>query len=406
LLAYIIYQDWLEGKCVEPELPKFRKSASASIILPKPSPAVDLEGPNDDSPRSSIRNNVSREADGYPFRAPPPGSYQDDDTEPSPKNLLMAVMGVKSAVNHFAKVLITNMNKHPVELEYLKQTILREVRADMDRANHWKFLVQAFICKRLFDGFDAPNGYFGVEYFENDRMTKLIAFADFSKFKDKASTISMLLDSDSPDGSFLGRFCFKKFKSISGDLASNQPLPIYQEEWDAVERECHPKTVFYQSFLKVAVSVWLVHRLVHSFEEKVEMLIYEKGAKFQRQTMESVVPGSYEEEDEEADVNTEVGFSVIPGFQVSRSVVKCEVYLRSRNRATELEITGRTSTEKTLVKTHSNKPPGKTLSGKTSLKPLTPELLVRDSHSTRSLQPPEGFSSSSHYVDHVSSSPP
>jgi len=80
--------------------------------------------------------------------------------------------------------------------------------------------------------------------------------------------------------------------------------------------------------------------------------------------------------------------------------VKCEVYLRSRNRATELEITGRTSTEKTLVKIPSNEPPGKTLSGKTSLKPLTPELPFRASHSARSLQPSEGFSSSSHYVDH------
>ncbi|KAG0586928.1 hypothetical protein KC19_2G128100 [Ceratodon purpureus] len=49
--------------------------------------------------------------------------------------------------------------------------------------------------------------------------------------------------------------------------------------------------------------------------------------------MESVVPGGYEEEDEEtgADVNTVVGFLVIPGFQVSKSVVKCEVYLRNKN---------------------------------------------------------------------------
>jgi len=313
----------------------------------------------------------------------------------------MAVMGVKSAVNHFAKVLITDMNKHPVELEYLKQTILREVKSQVDRANHWKFLVQAFICKRLFDGFDSPNGYFGIEEFKDDRMSTIISFADFSKFKDKAGTISMLMDSDSPDGSFLGRFCFKKFKSISGELASNQPLPIYKEEWHMVENERHPRTVFYQSFLKVAVSVWLLHRLVHSFEQRVEMLTYGKGSKFQRKNMESVVPGGYEEEDEENDVNTEVGFSVIPGFQVSRSVVKCEVYLRNKNRHPEMETTGRTSIDKTPAKTSINKTPVKTLSNRTSVTLHTPEMPVIDNNSFGSLQTPEGFSSYSNVAEHV-----
>lgn len=44
------------------------------------------------------------------------------------------------------------------------------------------------------------------------------------------------------------------------------------------------------------------------------MLIYFGGFKFQRKNMELVVFGGYEEEDEENDVNIEVGFFVILGF--------------------------------------------------------------------------------------------
>ncbi|KAG0613255.1 hypothetical protein M758_6G088400 [Ceratodon purpureus] len=274
----------------------------------------------------------------------PPRGKQDtsnqsksDDTGASLEN---AVLEVKSAVHHFANALISHMSKYPDELKHLKRRIRHELQEKVDSANHWKFLVQAFVCRRLFESFKTENGFFGIEDFVGLENTPLSSFNDFTKYKDKAATISELLAQKSADFSFLGKYCFKKLKSIIGNLARNRALPVYEEEWSMVERGRHPGSDFYRCFLNVAVSVWLLHRLVHSFEEEWSMLeweVFPKGCKFQRKAMESVVPG-YVKASADMDVNTvEVGFVVIPGFLMSKHLVKCEVYLRIKNIIDNLE---------------------------------------------------------------------
>ncbi|KAG0569469.1 hypothetical protein KC19_6G092800 [Ceratodon purpureus] len=317
-------------------------------------------------PASSSHGNRSGFRDTYVYTAgpPPPVSYEDDDTGPTLTDLEMAVIGVKSAVKYFAEALISDMSKYPDELKHLERRIRHEVQGEVDRANHWKFLVQAFVCQRLFESFESNNGFFGIEHFDEFKNTPISSFSDFTRFKDKSATISGLLAKDS-DKSFLGLFCFKKFKSISGDLATNLPLARYEEEWSMVDEGRHPRTEFYLGFLKVAVSVWLLHTLVYSFEQEWSMLGWEtfpKGCRFEKKNMESVVPGGYEEEDEETgtDVKTVVGFLVIPGFQVGKSVVKCEVYLRNKNSLDNGKIEEASETpsrDKSLEKSFSDKTP-------------------------------------------------
>ena len=310
-------------------VPSHQSGGDAGIRLPHESKSQELR--NQSASSSQSDRNGTREDEPHETRAPPPGSYQDDDTGPTWKNLATAVMEVKIAVNQFAKTLISDMNRYPEELKQLKHSIRREFHFEVDRVIQGQFLVQAFVCKRLFEDFEAENGSFGLWQFDELKMSTFICFQDFSRFKDKAATISGLLAKGSPDGSFLGRFCFKKFKSISGDLASNQPWPLYADDWRIVEQERHPQSEFYQSFLKIGVSVWLLQRLVWSFEYYWKMLgwdTFPQFSKVERKSMESVVLRFFKDDDDETgtDVKTVVGFVVIPGFQVSESVVKCEVY--------------------------------------------------------------------------------
>nr|XP_024394067.1 uncharacterized protein LOC112291192 isoform X1 [Physcomitrium patens] len=276
------------------------------------------------------RQNRSKVEDSYHYSGPPPGSYLDDDTGPSPKLLSMAVTAVKSALNPFAKMLMSHMKNHSSELKKLESMISHE--GSVERTNHLKFLVQAFTCNLLFDCFTTKNGYCE----SNDDRSRQSFFADFTRFKDKAATISMLLSnqplSHMRDDNSIGNYCFEKFKLICSDPDTNQPFPIYEKDWRIVSGEQHPDSEFYRSFLKVAVSVWLLHRLTHSFPHKWQMLTCSRGEAFERKYMESVVPGGYDEDDEDADANIVVGFLVIPGFRVSKSIVKCEVYLHSKQR--------------------------------------------------------------------------
>lgn len=305
--------------------------SGASLRLPTPPAASKQEAVlrNQSASSSHGGRSSSREADGSELQAAPSAEPDQKLSQmfQSAKYLDSVVLEVKSSVNQFAQALISDMATFSEDLEPLKQAIRRAVKAEVDRANHWKFLVQAFVGQRLFEGFDAENGFFGVESFDGLHSTPCHSFADFCKFKDKSATISNLLAQTPPDSSFLGKFCFQKFKSITGDLATNHPLLIYEEDWSTIENYGqHPNSDFYQCFLKAAVSIWLLHRLVHSSEQSWKILAwktYPKDSKFQQEFMELVVPAAGKEG---TDLNIVVGFLVLPGFQMSNSVVKCEVY--------------------------------------------------------------------------------
>jgi hypothetical protein len=321
--------------------------SGASLRLPPPSAASKQEAVlrNQSASSSHGGRSSSREADGSELQAAPSAEPDQNLSQmfQSAKYLDSVVLEVKSSVNQFAQALISDVATFSEELEPLKQAIRRAVKAEVDRAIHWKFLVQAFVGQRLFEGFDAENGFFGVESFDGLRSTSSNSFADFCKFKDKSATISNLLAQTPPDSSFLGKFCFQKFKSITGDLATNRPLPIYEEDWSTIENyEQHPNSDFYQCFLKAAVSVWLLHRLVHSSEWKMlAWKTYPKGSKFQQEFMELVVPAAGKEG---TDLNIAIGFLVLPGFQMSNSVVKCEVYPTCMlGRGNEIQLAGASS---------------------------------------------------------------
>ena len=42
----------------------------------------------------------------------------------------------------------------------------------------------------------------------------------------------------------------------------------------------HPRTPFYQAFLKLAKSIWLLDRLTYSFDPKVNVFQVKKGNQF------------------------------------------------------------------------------------------------------------------------------
>ncbi|CAL9109366.1 unnamed protein product [Musa textilis] len=86
----------------------------------------------------------------------------------------------------------------------------------------------------------------------------------------------------------------------------------------------HPRTPFYQAFLKLAKSIWLLHRLAYSFDPKVKVFQVSKGTEFSEVYMESVVKNIILAE---RDAKPKVGLMVMPGFLIGGSVIQSQVYL-------------------------------------------------------------------------------
>lgn len=86
----------------------------------------------------------------------------------------------------------------------------------------------------------------------------------------------------------------------------------------------HPRTPFYQAFLKLAKAIWLLHRLTHSFDPVVKVFQVSKGSEFSEVYMDSVVKKFVVDENGE---KPKVGLMVMPGFGIGGSVIQCRVYL-------------------------------------------------------------------------------
>jgi hypothetical protein len=86
----------------------------------------------------------------------------------------------------------------------------------------------------------------------------------------------------------------------------------------------HPRTPFYQVFLKLAKSIWLLHRLAYSFDPNVKVFQVKRGNEFSEVYMESVVKNLILDEN---DPKPRVGLMVMPGFWIGGSVIQSRVYL-------------------------------------------------------------------------------
>lgn len=77
-------------------------------------------------------------------------------------------------------------------------------------------------------------------------------------------------------------------------------------------------TKFFLQFAEMAKRVWLLHRLFSSLgkEEEVGIFRVERGCRFSTVFMESVVEHG----------GSAVGFTVVPGFRLGKTVIQCKVY--------------------------------------------------------------------------------
>lgn len=88
----------------------------------------------------------------------------------------------------------------------------------------------------------------------------------------------------------------------------------------------HPRTPFYQAFLKLAKTIWLLHRLAYSFDPTVKVYQVQHGDDFSDVYMESIINNFGMYDNSESD-KPKVGLMVMPGFWVGGAIVQSKVYI-------------------------------------------------------------------------------
>ncbi|PIA50096.1 hypothetical protein AQUCO_01300675v1 [Aquilegia coerulea] len=218
------------------------------------------------------------------------------------------------AIHDFSKPLINMMKASAWDLDAAANSI--EPSVIYARRAHKKYAFESLICQRMFSGFQEES--FSVES-DNISVFKEGFFQQFIAMREMDPWDIL---SQSPDSIF-GKFCRSKYLAVVHPKMEASFFGNLDQR-NHVMSGGHPRTPFYQAFLKLAKSIWLLHRLAYSFDPKVKVFQVKRGSEFTEVYMESVVNNVVVEE---GDQNPKVGLMVMPGFRIGGSVIQCRVYL-------------------------------------------------------------------------------
>lgn len=232
----------------------------------------------------------------------------------TPELFTSTVEAAFKSIHDFSKPLINMMKAAGWDLDAAANSIEPDV-VYAKRA-HKKYAFESHICQRMFSGFQQEN--FLIKS-DNVTVSKESFFHQFLALREM-DPLDML--GQNPDSNF-GIFCRSKYlvvvhpkmeASFFGNL----------DQRNYVTGGGHPRTPFYQAFLKLAKSIWLLHRLAHSFDPNVKIFQVKRGIEFSEVYMESVVKNLILAEN---DPKPRVGLMVMPGFWIGGSVIQSRVYL-------------------------------------------------------------------------------
>ncbi|CAI0475729.1 unnamed protein product [Linum tenue] len=191
------------------------------------------------------------------------------------------------------------------------------------------FVFESFVAKTMFEGFNHPN--FTVpndesppEGKEEGKEEYRQRESHFNKFK-KLKAVNLRHYLTQNPNSSLARFTRGKYLllvhakmecSLFGNLSQRK----------AVTSGAFPDSPFFNAFAEMARRVWVLNLLALSFGQQLHIFQVRKNCRFSEVYMESVsddamaeIPG--------AGVDLRVGFTVIPGFKIGKTVIQSQVYL-------------------------------------------------------------------------------
>ncbi|XP_047948832.1 protein GRAVITROPIC IN THE LIGHT 1-like [Salvia hispanica] len=227
----------------------------------------------------------------------------------------------------FVKLLIDLMRRAGWDLEEAASSVYSGM--NYTRKGHFRYAFLSYVSLGMFQNFDKTDfGLCDSETISNGNGTKQIengTMIDGDYLKQLIEHVAnnpMEMVSKNPKCGF-SRFCGRKYEELIHPTMESSIFSNLDRK-DKVLDSWKSLSVFYESFVRTASSIWLLHMLAYSFKPVVEIFQVERGMEFSMVYMEDVLgrcglpPGKS---------RPRVGFTVVPGFKVGRTVVQSQVYL-------------------------------------------------------------------------------
>ncbi|KAK1431036.1 hypothetical protein QVD17_14235 [Tagetes erecta] len=234
----------------------------------------------------------------------------------SPTNFLFVLKQTTKSIRSLVKFMISEMESANWDLDAAANSIHPDV-VYWD-STHICYAFESFVCKHMFDGFNLPE----FSILEDSQSKEKPREFFFDKFMELKSLKAREYITWKPASTF-AEFCRCKYlKLVHPKMEASLFGNLSQR--NLVNARKFPETAFFDSFLEVAKWVWLLHCLAFSFNpDGATIFQVPKGSRFSEVFMDSV----NEEAFLSPESSPEVAFMVVPGFQVGKTVIQCQVYL-------------------------------------------------------------------------------
>ncbi|XP_075498119.1 protein GRAVITROPIC IN THE LIGHT 1-like isoform X1 [Primulina tabacum] len=223
------------------------------------------------------------------------------------------------SVQAFTRLLINEMECASWDLDAAASLV--EPGISFWTPNHKSFAFESFVCREMFDGFnyldfctpesllehkDCPTRH--LDRFIKMRSVKLV---DCLAWK--------------PRSNFATFFRIKYLKLINPKMEEH--LFGDMDQGNLVNSAKIPETPFLLAFSEMLKHIWLLHYLALSFDPKVSIFQAKKGCRYSEVYMESLNDEVFLLPDGLLETDPRVGFTVFPGFKISKTIIQCHVYL-------------------------------------------------------------------------------
>ncbi|KAM1474956.1 hypothetical protein ACFX2I_030907 [Malus domestica] len=235
----------------------------------------------------------------------------------SPSHFITVLRHTVKSIRSFVRMMVDDMKSAGWDIHAAAKAIDRDML--YRKEDHKCFAFEHSVCKEMFDAFQYPNFSLPNESLpEKKKQQQQLFFVRFTELKSMKPKDYLAQN----PGSAFAKFCRVKYlrlvhpkmeTSFFGNL--NQRNLINAGEF--------PSSDFFASFAEMAKRVWLLHCLAFSFDPEAAIFQVSKGCRFSEVYMDSL--------DDEGFLSTasepQVGFTVVPGFRLGKTVIQCQVYL-------------------------------------------------------------------------------
>ncbi|XLU33031.1 hypothetical protein S245_069097 [Arachis hypogaea] len=226
-----------------------------------------------------------------------------------------------SSMKSFTKLMIKEMESSNWDLELAAKCIQPD--AVFIKQSHRCYAFESFVNMTMFEGFNVPSEPLQKHhnrnlYLENFKRHKSLNTKHYLSAHDPNSSFARFLKSK-----YLQVVHEKMECSFFGNLNHRKLLKL--------NNGGVPDSAFFVAFAEMAKRVWCLDCLALSLDEDVRIFQVKKNTRFSEAYMEceaeKVVSTSSEEVTDSDSGELRVGFTVVPGFMIGKSVIQSQVYL-------------------------------------------------------------------------------